>query len=128
MFLVTFIRMTLKKPAWERPVVGGVIVLMMMSGLVISQLPSWAADALLHPATRSVTQGPPPHCDDRLFAGAGVTLRGCYCHAAADRRGTIVYLHGIADNRTSAAGIAARFIARGFDVIAYDSRGHGESE
>src|SRR5947199_4291190 len=39
----------------------------------------------------------------------------------------MVYLHGVADNRTSAAGAIARFVPRGFDVIAYDSRAHGES-
>lgn len=43
-------------------------------------------------------------------------------------RGTIVYLHGIADNPGSAAGAIARFVPRGFRVIAYDSRSHGRSE
>jgi alpha-beta hydrolase superfamily lysophospholipase len=38
-----------------------------------------------------------------------------------------VYLHGVADNRGSAAGVIQRFGARGFDVVAYDSRAHGES-
>jgi len=38
-----------------------------------------------------------------------------------------VYLHGIADNRTSAVGVIDRFVARGFDVLAYDGRAHGES-
>jgi pimeloyl-ACP methyl ester carboxylesterase len=40
----------------------------------------------------------------------------------------LVYLHGIADNRTSGAGVVERFGRRGFDVVAYDSRAHGESE
>jgi pimeloyl-ACP methyl ester carboxylesterase len=44
------------------------------------------------------------------------------------RRGTIVYLHGVADNRASAAGVIPRLLARGFDVVAYDSRAHGNSE
>ena len=39
-----------------------------------------------------------------------------------------MYLHGIADNRSSAAGVATRFTSRGFDFIAYDSRAHGASE
>jgi uncharacterized protein len=50
--------------------------------------------------------------------------------AAAARgahRGTLVYLHGIADNRGSAVGIVRRFAQSGFDVIAYDSRAHGGS-
>ena len=36
-------------------------------------------------------------------------------------------LHGVADNRTSATGIIDRFVTRGLDVVAYDSRAHGES-
>jgi pimeloyl-ACP methyl ester carboxylesterase len=44
------------------------------------------------------------------------------------RRGTLIYLHGIADNRASGAGVIERFRKRGFDVVAYDSRAHGESE
>ena len=39
-----------------------------------------------------------------------------------------MYLHGIGDNRDSASGIVDRFVGRGFDVIAYDSRAHGASE
>jgi fermentation-respiration switch protein FrsA (DUF1100 family) len=37
-------------------------------------------------------------------------------------------LHGVADNRGSSTSIADHFVPRGFDVIAYDSRAHGESE
>ncbi len=40
----------------------------------------------------------------------------------------LVYLHGVADNRASAAGVVARYGPRGFDVVAYDSRAHGESD
>ena len=39
----------------------------------------------------------------------------------------MVYLHGVADNRSSATGIIERFGRQGFDVVAYDSRAHGES-
>ncbi len=39
-----------------------------------------------------------------------------------------MYLHGIADNRTSALGVIERFVPQGLDVIAYDSRAHGESD
>jgi pimeloyl-ACP methyl ester carboxylesterase len=34
---------------------------------------------------------------------------------------------GVADNRSSSVGVIDRFGNRGFDVIAYDSRAHGES-
>jgi pimeloyl-ACP methyl ester carboxylesterase len=55
-------------------------------------------------------------------------LRGWDCAATAARRGTIVYLHGVADNRGSAIGVIEKFRPLGFDVIAYDSRAHGNSE
>lgn len=39
----------------------------------------------------------------------------------------MIYLHGVADNRMSGAGVMQRFQENGFDVIAYDNRAHGES-
>src|SRR5829696_3161237 len=92
------------------------------------QLPALGAGGLLHPARHATTAPPPEHCVPADLAGAGVTLKGWRCASIAPARGTIVYLHGIADNRGSAAGVVQRFIARGFDIIAYDSRAHGESE
>ena len=55
-------------------------------------------------------------------------LRGWQCPSVGPRRGTLVYLHGIADNRESGTGVIERFQERGFDLVAYDSRAHGESE
>jgi alpha-beta hydrolase superfamily lysophospholipase len=89
--------------------------------------PSWAANALLHPARQPVTQKPGPPFEAVQFDGAGVQLKGWWVRAPAPKRGTVVYLHGVADNRGSSIGIAQHFLARGFDVIAYDSRAHGES-
>jgi pimeloyl-ACP methyl ester carboxylesterase len=89
---------------------------------------SAGAAALLHPTRHHVTKSAPAGCDDVTLSGAGVRLKGWRCKATAARRGTIVYLHGVADNRASAVGVIQKFTARGFDVIAYDSRAHGESE
>ena len=61
------------------------------------------------------------------FEGAGVKLKGWWFHAR-EKRGTVVFLHGVQDNRGTAVGIAAHFVPRGFEVIAYDSRAHGESD
>ncbi len=60
-------------------------------------------------------------------ASEGVSLKGWRFPARGEARGTLVFLHGVADNRASGIGIAERFTARGFAVIAYDSRAHGES-
>jgi pimeloyl-ACP methyl ester carboxylesterase len=86
------------------------------------------AGALLHPAHRDGHPNTPAGCVDASFEGAGVTLKGWRCETTARRRGTVIYLHGVADTRAGGAGIAEHFVTRGFDVIAYDSRAHGESQ
>jgi pimeloyl-ACP methyl ester carboxylesterase len=95
----------------------------------VLQLPALGAGGLLYPSRRPVTQPPPQHCiDASVTSGDGLTLRGWRCAAQDDPRGTIVYLHGIADNRTSARGVIERFVRRGYGVVAFDSRGHGASD
>ena len=116
-----------------KPVTRGVLTALGMVcfvalALLWGQLPALGAGGLLHPGRRSTTLAPPDHCVETDFAGAGVTLKGWRCSTSAPARGTIIYLHGIADNRGSATGVIQRFLARGFDVVAYDSRAHGESQ
>ena len=94
-----------------------------------AQLPAYGAGALLFPARHVTTRQAPGGCIDRTFKGVDVLLRGWECRtSASSRRGTIIYLHGVADNRGSAIGVIDAFRPRGFDVIAYDGRAHGESE
>jgi uncharacterized protein len=89
--------------------------------------PSWGAGALLHPTRRHVSTSPAlPHWDV-AFESQGVQLRGWLFPTGSSRGTTVVVLHGIADNRESAVWIAERLTPRGFDVLAYDSRAHGES-
>ena len=85
------------------------------------------AGALLHPSRRTAIPPPPDGCSNVTFAGAGVSLDAWRCAATTDRRGTLIYLHGVADNRGSSTGVVQRYRSRGFDVIAYDSRAHGQS-
>ena len=103
------------------------LILAIAFGLVESQLPVYGAGALLYPSRTAMSRPAPPGCVEQTFAGVDVDLQGWRCAAAGPRRGTIIYLHGIADNRGSAAGVIDRFVPRGFDVIAYDSRAHGAS-
>jgi len=91
-------------------------------------LPGIGAGALLHPAKNRNRLATPAACRDEIFTGAGVMLRGWRCATTARRRGTIVWLHGVADNHGSAAGLVDRFVPRGFDLVAYDSRAHGDSD
>lgn len=95
--------------------------------ILVSQVPPIAAALILHPFRRPVSSPPPPHCQAATFQGAGITLQGWSGEASGKFRGTLIYLHGVADNRTSSAGVMQRFQKRGFNVIAYDNRAHGES-
>jgi uncharacterized protein len=106
---------------------AGFVVVLLIVLVAATQLPMLGAGGLLHPARRPVMERPPRGCRDATFQGAGVNLTGWQCPAPGARRGTLVYLHGIADNRTSGAGVIERFGKRGFDGVAYDSRAHGES-
>jgi pimeloyl-ACP methyl ester carboxylesterase len=99
-----------------------------------NEVPAIGAGALLHPSRHKTTRPAPDGCVDATFEGAGVVLHGWRCAAPArpaapqaSQRATIVYLHGIADNRGSAAGPIARFLPLDYDVITYDSRANGDS-
>jgi pimeloyl-ACP methyl ester carboxylesterase len=99
--------------------------------LAVACLPAeWGASAILHPWKRPVTARPDLPFRDVSFRNDGLTLRGWLFPAAGDapRRGLVVYLHGIADNRQSGIGHARWLTARGYDVLAYDARAHGASE
>lgn len=106
---------------------GAALIVLAIVAVASAQLPGIGAGALLHPGRRPVTGSVPASCQPASFAGDGVALAGWRCAARSVRRGTLVYLHGVADNRMSSVGIVERFGSRGFDVIAYDSRAHGES-
>jgi pimeloyl-ACP methyl ester carboxylesterase len=106
---------------------AALVVVAVAVALAMTRLPELGAGGLLHPARRQVVAPAPAGCEDASFAGDDVSLKGWQCRATGGRRATIVYLHGTADNRTSAAGLVKRFGPRGFAVVAYDSRAHGES-
>jgi uncharacterized protein len=113
------------RTSWLGTIVVAVILVFAL--VASSQLPAIGAGGLLHPGRRQVTGAVPRACQDATFPGEGVSLKGWKCRATGSRRGTMVYLHGVADNRTSGAGVVDRFGPRGFDVVAYDSRAHGDS-
>ena len=90
--------------------------------------PAWGASALLHPGRRPPRQPPARPFEVVELEGSGVHLEGWRFPAEGPvRRGTVVYLHGAGDSRRSSLGIADHFVPAGFDVLAYDSRGHGDS-
>jgi len=95
--------------------------------IACQQVPAAAANALLKPSRHVAQVAVPDGCVAAAFDGDGVVLKGWHCAAADDPRGTLILLHGIADNRASWRSAIARFTRERFDVIAYDSRAHGES-
>lgn len=92
--------------------------------------PDWGANAILHPVRRPLIGGGPKlaHEDISFRTDDGLLLKGWLFRTPRPRRGLIVYLHGIADNRRSGIGVAERFVPKGWDVLTYDARAHGQSE
>jgi uncharacterized protein len=99
------------------------------ASLAWSQLPGVGAGALLFPSRHVNARQAPEGCVSRTFPGDDLTLDGWLCTSPAlIHRGTVVYLHGVADNRGSSIETIRRLLPRGYDVVAYDSRGHGASQ
>ena len=105
-----------------------IALLVIGAGVLAPQLPEMGAGALLFSTRRDSGRPMPEACIERQFTGANGPLAGWRCDTpTVPARGTIIYLHGIADDRGSAYGVVTRFLPLGFDVVAYDSRAHGRS-
>ncbi len=103
------------------------IVAFVVLGILAFELPSIGAALILHPIRKPVSIATPANCQNVTYQGEGVTLKGWQGKADGPPRGTLIHLHGVSDNRASARGILDHFRQCGFDVVAYDSRAHGES-
>jgi pimeloyl-ACP methyl ester carboxylesterase len=105
-----------------------IAILLIAAGVLATQLPALGAGALLFATRRDSGRPKPAECVERQFEGLHGQLSGWQCDTRVERvRGTIIYLHGIADDRGSAYGVVTRFLPLGFNVVAYDSRAHGRS-
>jgi hypothetical protein len=113
------------KSPWPPRVVLAVPLVAVLTGCMPA---SWGAGALLHPYRRHVTMARPAGAEDLEVQSEGLRLRGWRVRHAGPARGTVIYLHGSADNRTSGLFLVEPFTRRGYDVVVYDSRAHGESE
>lgn len=103
------------------------VVSLVLLGILTIFLPDIGAALILHPIRRPLSAAPPAGCQEVTFQGEGVILKGWQGHADGPQKATLIYLHGVSDNRASASGVLDHFRRRGFDVVAYDSRAHGES-
>jgi pimeloyl-ACP methyl ester carboxylesterase len=63
----------------------------------------------------------------RLAAADGIALAGWLFTRGAEARGTVLVAHGSGGSRDHATAYAAFLLDAGFDVLAPDARGHGES-
>jgi fermentation-respiration switch protein FrsA (DUF1100 family) len=76
--------------------------------------------------SRPETLGTP--CEVVSFvAEDGALLRGWFLPATGERRGTVVHFHGNAQNLSSHVGLVSWLPAEGYDVLAFDYRGYGQS-
>ena len=112
---------------FRRWLLGLGLVAVVLGVILATQLPNIGAAAIIYPYRKNLAALPPPGCESATLKGDGIDLAAWQGKAEGKRRGTLVYLHGIADNRGSSAGVLPRFRKRGFDVIAFDSRAHGAS-
>jgi alpha-beta hydrolase superfamily lysophospholipase len=89
--------------------------------------PVWGANALLHPSRRASRGIPDGTHSFEADAGDGIVLKGWWARGQIPRRGLVVWLHGVGDNKDSAEDLVERWTKKGFDVAAYDARAHGSS-
>ncbi len=110
-------------------VVAGIVIVLLLGLvlLVFAAAPLVAARMLLQPFRREAKTGIPADYSPVTIQSQGLELHGWRAPAIGERRGSLIYMHGVSDNRTSGIGILERFRNRGFDVLAYDSRAHGSS-
>jgi fermentation-respiration switch protein FrsA (DUF1100 family) len=98
--------------------------------LLIALLLAGCSALFLHPSERMVrdpAQIGLRYEDVRLAAPDGAVLRGWYLPAAGPARGTVLHLHGNAENISTFIGAVHWLPARGYNVLLLDYRGFGES-
>jgi pimeloyl-ACP methyl ester carboxylesterase len=86
----------------------------------------WGAGAIVHPYRKPLTRQPHLPFEVVRFPSGGEQLEG-WLFRPERTRGTVVYLHGIGDNRESGIGVTQRLVPRGYAVLAFDARAHGRS-
>lgn len=65
--------------------------------------------------------------DVTVKASDGAQLRGWFVRPKQYNDNAVIILHGVADNRLSAAGFAGDFLPSGYAVLLPDARAHGAS-
>lgn len=89
---------------------------------------SMGAAAIVRPFAVPVLGTDLPHEDLSFRSAEGLTLRGWLFRPVGESRGVVVFLHGKDANRRQGLLAAKTFVPRGWTVLLYDQRAHGESE
>lgn len=96
-------------------------------------LTSRTAQGVLTPPTLPLDRTPaelgfPDYREVSFAASDGVRLRGWYIPPRPGNEAAVVLAHGYAQNRQQMLPEAAILAARGYGVLLFDFRGHGESD
>ena len=68
-----------------------------------------------------------PYEQFNFLASDALSLLNAWFIPAKNPKATVIYLHGVGDNKMSGLLLANVLYQRGFNVLLYDSRAHGES-
>ncbi len=108
------------------------------AGVAAAALLRWRFDqyalARITQPTRSTYRANPAEfglsvCERVAFvSNDGLTLRGRFFPAAAPAKVTVILLHGYNSTHDAVLEIAAWLVAAGYNVLAYDQRGCGQSD
>ena len=106
---------------------------MVILALIYAALSFYIVDSALDAEANPLEERPQDfdlHYEDVEFSPRGwptIVLRGWWI-PAPDARGTVIRVHGIDSNRSSRLGLAPALVENGYSVLAFDLRGHGESD
>lgn len=109
------------------------VALIIMVGVALRQLTPYAViiPGRIERAIKYRDSAPADHglSGERLDVEVepNLWLRGWFLHAATSAHGTVVLLHGHGSCKESTFALAKLLAEHGYNSIAYDSRGHGES-
>jgi pimeloyl-ACP methyl ester carboxylesterase len=103
-------------------------VLLVFLSLLALGCTTIGAIAIVQPHRRQAKERPELPYEAFSFSSQGLRLEGWRFPTQVERRGVIVYLHGIGNNRRAGIDVARRLGPLGYEVVAYDARAHGRSQ
>ena len=112
-------------PWWVR-----LSVFLLLIGVTLGWLRGCVAGQFFYPDRRQHVWKDPglPYEDVFFHAADGTKLHGWFVPAVGEARGTVVHMHGNAQNITVHYGFVDWLPARGYNVFAFDYRGYGKSD